>query len=115
MAKSAPRKASNAFSLKNTKIGVLGLGYVGLPLAVEFGKRFATVGFDIKAPRVEELKAGRDSTLEVEPKELKSAKRLAYSCDLSDLRACNFYIVTVPTPVDRHNRPDLRPIEGASS
>ncbi|MBC7982747.1 MAG: Vi polysaccharide biosynthesis UDP-N-acetylglucosamine C-6 dehydrogenase TviB [Candidatus Obscuribacterales bacterium] len=102
------------FSLKSTKIGVLGLGYVGLPLAVEFGKRYSTLGFDIKAARVAELKAGRDSTLEVEPAELKTSKKLTYSHEASDLRACNFYIVTVPTPVDRHNRPDLRPIEGAS-
>jgi UDP-N-acetyl-D-galactosamine dehydrogenase len=107
-----PKSAS--FSLKNTKIGVLGLGYVGLPLAVEFGKRYSTVGFDIKASRVAELRAGRDSTLEVEPEELKTAKKLSYSHEVADIRGCNFYIVTVPTPVDKHNRPDLRPIEGAS-
>jgi UDP-N-acetyl-D-galactosamine dehydrogenase len=107
-----PKSAS--FSLKNTKIGVLGLGYVGLPLAVEFGKRYSTVGFDIKASRVAELRAGRDSTLEVEPEELKTAKKLSYSHEVADIRTCNFYIVTVPTPVDKHNRPDLRPIEGAS-
>ena len=107
-----PKSAS--FSLKNTKIGVLGLGYVGLPLAVEFGKRYSTVGFDIKAARVAELRAGRDSTLEVDPEELKTAKKLSYSHEVADIRACNFYIVTVPTPVDKHNRPDLRPIEGAS-
>ncbi|HTE41127.1 MAG TPA: Vi polysaccharide biosynthesis UDP-N-acetylglucosamine C-6 dehydrogenase TviB [Steroidobacteraceae bacterium] len=107
-------KSSAGFSLKTTKIGVLGLGYVGLPLAVEFGKRYATIGFDIKAARVAELRAGRDSTLECDAAELKTAKKLTYSHELTDIRGCNFYIVTVPTPVDRYNRPDLRPIEGAS-
>ena len=98
----------------NTRIAIIGLGYVGLPLAVEFGKFFDTLGFDIKAARVKELRANRDSTLEVEPAELKAAKRLTYSCDAADLRACNVFIVTVPTPVDKYNRPDLSPIEGAS-
>ena len=102
------------FALGKVKIGVLGLGYVGLPLAVEFGKRYSTVGFDIKQARVAELQAGRDSTLEASPDELKSAAKLRYSHQLDDLRGCNFYVVTVPTPVDRYNRPDLRPIEGAS-
>jgi len=100
--------------LSTTKIAIIGLGYVGLPLAVEFGKFFDTLGFDIKAARVKELRANRDSTLEVEPAELKAAKRLTYSCDAADLRACNVFIVTVPTPVDKYNRPDLSPIEGAS-
>ena len=100
--------------LANTRIAIIGLGYVGLPLAVEFGKFFDTLGFDIKAARVKELRANRDSTLEVEPAELKAAKRLTYSCDAADLRACNVFIVTVPTPVDKYNRPDLSPIEGAS-
>lgn len=102
------------FSLRNCKLGVVGLGYVGLPLAVEFGKHFSTVGFDIKAARVAELKAGKDSTLEVEPKELKSAQFLTFSTDLKDLKKCKVYIVTVPTPIDKYNRPDLSPIEGAS-
>jgi UDP-N-acetyl-D-glucosamine/UDP-N-acetyl-D-galactosamine dehydrogenase len=102
------------FILRNCKIGVVGLGYVGLPLAVEFGKHFKTVGFDIKAARVAELRSGRDSTREVEPAELKEAKLLAYSMNLEDLRPCRVYIVTVPTPIDNYNRPDLRPIEGAS-
>jgi UDP-N-acetyl-D-galactosamine dehydrogenase len=102
------------FSLRDCKLGVIGLGYVGLPLAVEFGKSFDTVGFDIKAARVAELKKGRDSTLEVEPGELKSAKRLTYSTDLKDLRRCQVFIVTVPTPIDGYKRPDLKPIEGAS-
>lgn len=103
------------FSLRNCKLGVIGLGYVGLPLAVEFGKHYQTVGFDIKASRVAELKSGRDSTLEVEPAELKSAKGLSYSTDVKQLRSCKVFIVTVPTPIDKYNRPDLSPIEGAST
>ena len=102
------------FSLRKCKLGVIGLGYVGLPLAVEFGKHFQTVGFDIKAARVAELKAGRDSTLEVEPHDLKQAKFLTYSTDIKELRACKVFIATVPTPIDRYNRPDLKPIESAS-
>jgi UDP-N-acetyl-D-glucosamine/UDP-N-acetyl-D-galactosamine dehydrogenase len=102
------------FSLRNCKIGVVGLGYVGLPLAVEFGKHFKTVGFDIKAARVAELKKGKDSTLEVERDELRAAKHLSYSTNLKDLRSCQVYIVTVPTPIDGYKRPDLKPIEAAS-
>jgi UDP-N-acetyl-D-glucosamine/UDP-N-acetyl-D-galactosamine dehydrogenase len=102
------------FSLRNCRIGVVGLGYVGLPLAVEFGKSFRTTGFDIKATRVAELKKGRDSTLEVEPADLKAAKLLSYTTRLQDLRKCQVYIVTVPTPIDGYKRPDLRPVEGAS-
>src|SRR5690606_39051715 len=101
-------------NLKTCRIGVIGLGYVGLPLAVEFGKHYPTVGFDIKESRVAELKKGRDSTLEVEPAELKAAKKLSYSTQLKDLRRCNVFIVTVPTPIDGYKRPDLKPIEGAS-
>jgi UDP-N-acetyl-D-galactosamine dehydrogenase len=100
--------------LRNCKLGVIGLGYVGLPLAVEFGKHFKTVGFDIKASRVAELKAGRDSTLEVEPVDLRAAKLLSYSTKLSDLKSCKVFIVTVPTPIDGYKRPDLKPIESAS-
>jgi len=102
-------------SLRTCKIGVVGLGYVGLPLAVEFGKRYKTIGFDIKEARVAELKAGRDSTLEADAAELKAAKKLSYTHRIEDIAGCNFYIVTVPTPVDKYNRPDLRPIEGASN
>src|SRR5690349_3775241 len=102
------------FSLRECKLGVIGLGYVGLPLAVEFGKSFNTVGFDIKAARVAELKKGKDSTLEVEPAELKAAKRLSYTTNLKDLKPCQVYIVTVPTPIDSYKRPDLTPIEKAS-
>jgi UDP-N-acetyl-D-galactosamine dehydrogenase len=103
-----------SFNLRNCKLGIIGLGYVGLPLAVEFGKHFRTVGFDIKASRVAELKSGKDSTLEVEPVELRSAKHLSFSTKLSDLRTCSVFIVTVPTPIDDYKRPDLKPIEGAS-
>jgi UDP-N-acetyl-D-galactosamine dehydrogenase len=103
-----------ALNLRNCKLGVIGLGYVGLPLAVEFGKHFKTVGFDIKAARVAELKAGKDSTLEVEPAELRASKLLSYSTKLSDLRSCQVFIVTVPTPIDDYKRPDLTPIESAS-
>jgi UDP-N-acetyl-D-galactosamine dehydrogenase len=102
------------FSLRNCKLGVIGLGYVGLPLAVEFGKHFRTVGFDVKEARVAELKAGRDSTLEVEPAELRSATFLTYSTNIKDLRKCTVFIVTVPTPIDGYKRPDLSPIESAS-
>jgi UDP-N-acetyl-D-glucosamine/UDP-N-acetyl-D-galactosamine dehydrogenase len=101
-------------NLRNCKIGVIGLGYVGLPLAVEFGKHFKTVGFDIKAARVAELKKGKDSTLEVEPAELRAAKFIKYSTNLKDLASCQVYIVTVPTPIDGYKRPDLKPIESAS-
>jgi len=102
------------FSLRHCKLGIIGLGYVGLPLAVEFGKRYRTVGFDIKAARVAELKAGKDSTLEVEPAELRSASQLSYSTHVKSLRGCNVFIATVPTPIDDYKRPDLKPIESAS-
>lgn len=89
------------------KIAVIGLGYVGLPLAVEFGKKVSVVGFDIHTTRIEELKIGQDHTLEVSPAELSQAINLTYSANLEDLKNCNFFIVTVPTPVDEVNRPDL--------
>ena len=100
--------------LDNAKIAIIGLGYVGLPLAVEFGKQFDTVGFDIRAARVDELCAGRDSTLEVDSDELSTATRLRYSAELEDIRGCNVYIVTVPTPIDAAKRPDLTPLIKAS-
>ncbi|MDH5786652.1 MAG: Vi polysaccharide biosynthesis UDP-N-acetylglucosamine C-6 dehydrogenase TviB, partial [Chromatiales bacterium] len=96
------------------KLGIIGLGYVGLPLAVEFGKHFDTVGFDINSSRIEELMSGKDSTLEVDEVELKSATHLTYTHDLEKIKACNVYIVTVPTPIDNHKRPDLTPLEKAS-
>lgn len=102
------------FDLKNLKIAIIGLGYVGLPLAVEFGKKLTTIGFDINAKRVEELKQGQDHTLEVAPEELKLATLLEYVNDLEQLKTCNFFIVTVPTPIDGVNRPDLTPLQKAS-
>lgn len=99
---------------KDPIIAVIGLGYVGLPLAVEFGKKFNTVGFDINQPRVEELMAGHDSTLEVDDAELATATKLNYCCQLEDLKTAHVYIVTVPTPIDQHKRPDLTPLIKAS-
>ncbi len=96
------------------KIGVIGLGYVGLPLAVEFGKIMGVVGFDINQSRIEELGRGVDRTLEVESDELKSAKHLAFSSNANDLKSVNYFIVTVPTPVDEFHVPDLRPLQSAS-
>jgi len=101
-------------SLRKCRVGVIGLGYVGLPLAVEFGKHFETVGFDVKPNRIAELAAGRDSTLEVDRKELKSAKYLSFTTNLADLKKCRVFIVTVPTPIDGYKRPDLTPLERAS-
>ncbi len=96
------------------KIALIGLGYVGLPLAVEFGKKFRTIGFDINKARVQELRQGRDSTLEVGPKELSWAEKLTYTTNPDEIRDCNIYIVTVPTPVDQYKRPDLTPLVKAS-
>jgi UDP-N-acetyl-D-galactosamine dehydrogenase len=101
-------------SLRNCRIGVIGLGYVGLPLAVEFGHHYDTTGFDIDPERIAELRRGRDRTLEVEPKQLRSAKGLRLTSDLRDLRRCRVYVVTVPTPIDEDKRPDLGPLERAS-
>ena len=102
------------FELAKTKIGVVGLGYVGLPLAVEFGKLYDTVGLDINPRRIDELNKGIDSTLEVEADELKQATRIRYTANPDDLKDCNVYIVTVPTPIDNNKRPDLSPLESAS-
>ena len=96
------------------KIAVIGLGYVGLPLAVEFGKKHSVVGFDINAKRVAELLSGQDHTLEVEPEELKEARLLSYTTDPAALADCNVFIVTVPTPVDSDKRPDFSPLVKAS-
>ncbi len=103
------------FSLKDAKIGVIGLGYVGLPLAAEFGKTYETVGFDIDESRIAELQSGGDLTLEVEPQELAAAGHLAFTARHHDLKACNVLIVCVPTPVDAHNRPDLSLLLKASA
>ncbi|MBI3804507.1 MAG: Vi polysaccharide biosynthesis UDP-N-acetylglucosamine C-6 dehydrogenase TviB [Nitrospirae bacterium] len=96
------------------KIAIIGLGYVGLPLAVEFGKKFNTVGFDIHAKRVDSLRKGQDSTLEVSEEALHAAKKLTYTTDRQGIKECNFFIVTVPTPIDAHKRPDLTPVVKAT-
>ncbi|HRP71845.1 MAG TPA: Vi polysaccharide biosynthesis UDP-N-acetylglucosamine C-6 dehydrogenase TviB [Luteimonas sp.] len=101
-------------SPQDTRIAVVGLGYVGLPLAVEFGKQYDTVGFDINVARIKELGEGRDSTLEVEPELLAEAARLSFTSELDGIAACNVYIVTVPTPIDSARRPDLTPLVRAS-
>jgi len=101
-------------SLTDLKIGIIGLGYVGLPLAVEFGKKFPVTGFDINQGRITQLQAGHDSTLEVSDEELKQSPQLNFSYTVSDLESCNIYIVTVPTPVDAHKQPDLTPLIKAS-
>ena len=98
----------------NLVIGIIGLGYVGLPLAVEFGKKYPTIGFDINANRIKELESGKDSTLEVEPEELKHAAKLKYTSERRQIEGCDVYIVTVPTPIDEYKQPDLRPLKGAS-
>jgi UDP-N-acetyl-D-galactosamine dehydrogenase len=102
------------FDIDNLRIGVVGLGYVGLPLAVEFGRRFPTVGFDIDEARIAELEGGSDSTLEVSPEELAAAEELSFTSDAAALADCNFYIVTVPTPISRSKRPVLTPLRLAS-
>ena len=102
------------FSHEELKIAVIGLGYVGLPLAVEFGKHRKTVGYDINLQRIAELNEGNDRTLEVEPEELKLATHLSYTSNLNDLASCNFFIVTVPTPIDAYKQPDLSPLKKAS-
>ncbi|RRW09741.1 Vi polysaccharide biosynthesis UDP-N-acetylglucosamine C-6 dehydrogenase TviB [Stutzerimonas stutzeri] len=101
-------------SLQEVKLAIIGLGYVGLPLAVEFGKSRSVVGFDINQRRIDALKAGHDETLEVSDDELKEASNLAYSANLNDLKSCNVFIVTVPTPIDEHKQPDLTPLIKAS-
>lgn len=101
--------------LSDLKIAIIGLGYVGLPLAVEFGKQLPVVGFDIQQKRIQELQSGQDHTLEVSSEELKQATQLTYSANLDDLNSCNFFIVTVPTPIDEFKQPDLTPLIKAST
>ena len=101
-------------TLEQSTLAIIGLGYVGLPLAVEFGKKFPTIGFDINQARVEELKGGNDHTLETTAEELRDAEHLSYTDHLDDLRNANVFIVTVPTPIDGHKRPDLSPLIKAS-
>ena len=100
--------------LSELKIAIIGLGYVGLPLAVEFGKKVPVIGFDIHQKRIDELQSGQDHTLEVSPKELKQATHLSYTTNLQQLADCNFFIVTVPTPIDEFKQPDLTPLVKAS-
>jgi UDP-N-acetyl-D-glucosamine/UDP-N-acetyl-D-galactosamine dehydrogenase len=108
------KRGRQQFNLRQCRIGVVGLGYVGLPLAVEFGRHYETVGFDIKAERIAELRRGRDSTLETTKAELTAATRLTFTDDLAALKRCRVFIVTVPTPIDGYKRPDLTPLERSS-
>jgi UDP-N-acetyl-D-galactosamine dehydrogenase len=101
-------------AISDVKIAVIGLGYVGLPLAVEFAKKFSTKGFDRNTHRIEELRSGKDSTLEVEEHEFTKVKDLFFTADPEDLRDCNFFIIAVPTPIDAAKRPDLKYLLSAS-
>ncbi|WP_020395568.1 Vi polysaccharide biosynthesis UDP-N-acetylglucosamine C-6 dehydrogenase TviB [Thiolinea disciformis] len=101
-------------TIEKSTLAIMGLGYVGLPLAVEFGKIMPTIGFDINQSRIKELQGGNDHTLEITPEELQSTKHLIYTSQLGDLRDANIFIVTVPTPIDAHKRPDLAPLIKAS-
>jgi UDP-N-acetyl-D-glucosamine/UDP-N-acetyl-D-galactosamine dehydrogenase len=101
-------------NIVDSQIAIIGLGYVGLPLAVEFGKHYSTLGFDINQTRISELSRGEDHTLEVSSDELAEASKLGYSCNIDDLRCANVYIITVPTPIDEHRQPDLTPLIKAS-
>jgi len=101
-------------NVEKVNIAVIGQGYVGLPLAIEFGKKYSTLGFDINEARINQLKEGIDHTKEVTPEQLKSANQLAFSANINDIKECNIYIVTVPTPIDEFKIPDLRPLRGAS-
>jgi UDP-N-acetyl-D-galactosamine dehydrogenase len=101
-------------NINDSKIGIIGLGYVGLPLAVEFGKKIPVIGFDVNTQRIHDLNSGKDATLEVSEQELAEAKNLQYSSVIADLADCNIYIVTVPTPINKHKQPDLTPLLKAS-
>lgn len=101
-------------TIDQSTLAIIGLGYVGLPLAVEFGRIIPTIGFDINKARIEELKSGNDHTLETTQEELQTAKHLSYTAQLDNLRGANVFIVTVPTPIDEHKRPDLTPLIKAS-
>ncbi len=100
--------------LQTTQAAVIGLGYVGLPLAVEFGKKYPTIGFDINKARIQALKEGKDATLEVSTQELSESTKLRFTSNPDELCSCNVFVVTVPTPIDEYKRPDLRPLLGAS-
>ena len=95
-------------------IGIIGLGYVGLPLAVEFGKKHKTIGFDIDKSRINKLKNYIDETFELDKNQIKESVNLVFSDNIDDLRACNFYIITVPTPIDKYNSPNLKPLLNAT-
>lgn len=110
----APEAAAFPLKLKDVRIGVVGLGYVGLPVAVAFASEFPTIGVDVKVSRIESLRAGRDETREASDEELAAATNLSFTATWEDLQACNVFIVTVPTPLDSHNHPDLNPLEGAT-
>ena len=99
--------------MREDHIGIIGLGYVGLPLAVEFGKKFKTLGFDVNSSRIDELKSGIDITLETDSSDIESAKKLSFSSDTNSLQDPNIYIVTVPTPIDDSKNPDLSYLENA--
>ena len=101
--------------MKNIEIGVVGQGYVGLPLAIEFGKLYQTIGFDISKTRIDELNCYFDKTKEASPEMIKSSNKLRFSNKIKDLRNCNVYIITVPTPIDKFKTPDLSYIKNASS
>ncbi|MGE0667883.1 MAG: nucleotide sugar dehydrogenase [Sphingomonadales bacterium] len=116
MSSTAVKTAPEAFPLKleDARIGVVGLGYVGLPVAVAFAAHYPVHGVDINKKRIAELRDFHDSTLEATEEELRGAKHLSFTGDWTDLKSCNVFVVTVPTPVDSHNHPDLKPLEGAS-
>jgi UDP-N-acetyl-D-glucosamine/UDP-N-acetyl-D-galactosamine dehydrogenase len=101
-------------NLEKVKIAVIGQGYVGLPLAIEFEKKYPTIGFDINQTRIDELKKGVDHTNEASPEQLRSVNQLTFSANINDIKECNIYIVTVPTPIDEFKTPDLNPLRGAS-
>ena len=100
--------------MTETKIAIIGLGYVGLPLAIEFGKRFETIGFDVNESRIEELLIGKDSTQETTPEQLKKAKLLKFTSNSKEIKNSNIFIITVPTPIDEYKKPYLKPLEDAS-
>ncbi len=106
--------SNQLLKLSDIKIGIIGLGYVGLPLAVAFGKKRETLGFDINAKRIERLRSGADDTGEVDADELADAKHLTFSSDMDELEKCNVYIIAVPTPIDNHRQPNLKPLIAAS-
>ena len=101
-------------NLESSKIGIIGLGYVGLPLAVEFGKHYDVTGFDIDGNRIKDLKSGLDKTLELTAEEINKSKYLSFTDQIDDLLHCNTYIITVPTPIDKNNIPNLEPLKNAS-